>query len=188
MKVRHSVSSAILSASLLISVLTAGSYVFAAEEKGSSDNLRFTGQLVAQPCIVASGNESMEVNFHSVFKKTLYKQGRSSSQSFKVLLSECDLSLGKTVRVSFDGRRSLALPGLLALNMDSAASGIAIGIETADGTPIPLGEKTSSYPLKEGGNEIDFKAYIQAEPDAISKENITVGLFNATLTFYLDYE
>lgn len=188
MKRHHVFSRSLLYASLLISTLAAGSNVYAAEENSSSDNLRFSGQLVAQPCIIDEGNESRELNFDTVIEKFLYIHGRSNSRSFSLLLSECDLSVGKTVRISFDGVRSLALPNLLAVTEGGETSGIAIGLETSDGSPLPLGKETSDYQLKAGSNEIFFKAYVQAEPEAINNKNIVLGPFKAVATFYLEYE
>lgn len=188
MKIYHRFSRSFLYTSLLISSLAAGSYVYADEEKNGTDNLKFSGQLVAQPCIIGPGNESLEVDFHSIIDTSLYLHERSYPRPFSVILSECDLSVGKSVRISFIGNKSLALPGLLAVNTDSSAAGIAIGLETASGSPLPLGKETSEYQLKEGENSIDFKAFIQAEPDAITNKSIVLGPFAATATFYLEYE
>lgn len=188
MKMHQFFSREILHISLLVLALAAHQYVYAAGEQENTDNLRFSGQLVAQPCIIAPGNESVGIDLNSFIGKSFYLQARSGSQSFSVILSECDLSVGKTVRVSFKGNESLALPGLLALDAGSKASGIAIGLETANGTPLPLGKETAEYPLKQGENRIDFKAYVQGEPDAITNKSITPGPFTATVTFYLNYE
>lgn len=188
MKRHHRFSRSFLYTSLLISTLAAGPYVHAVEENSSSDNLRFSGQLVAQPCIIDQGNETLKLEFNSLIEKSLYIYGRSYSRPFSLLLSECDLSVGKNVRISFDGQRSLELPDFLAIIEGGQTSGIAIGLETADGSPLPLGKKTSDYQLKAGSNEIVFKAYVQAEPEAIVKKNIVLGPFTAVATFYLEYE
>lgn len=188
MKKYHVFSRPLLYTSLLISTLAAGSYVYAAGENNSSDNLRFSGRLVAQPCIIAEGDESRELNFDSIIEKSLYIHERTYSRPFSLVLSECDLSVGKNVKISFDGPRSLALPDLLAITEGGGTSGIAVGLETADGSPLALGKKTSDYQLKAGRNEIFFKAYIQAEPEAITKKDIVLGPFTAVATFYLEYE
>ena len=181
-------SRSFLYTSLLMTALAAGSSAYAAEDNSGADNLRFSGQLVAQPCIIDEGSESRELNFNSVIEKSLYVYGRSYSRPFSLLLSECDLSVGKNVRISFDGQRSLALPDLLAITEGGETSGIAVGLETADGSPLALGKKTSDYQLKAGSNEIFFQAYIQAEPEALTKKNIVLGPFTAVATFYLEYE
>lgn len=183
-------SQSFLYTSLLVSTLAAGSSAsaYAVEDNSGADNLRFSGQLVAQPCIIDQGNESLSLDFDSVIEKSLYIYGRSYSRPFSLLLSECDLSVGKNVRISFDGQRSLALPNLLAITEGGKTSGIAVGLETADGSSLPLGKKTSDYQLKEGSNEIYFKAYVQAEPEAMTKKNIVLGPFTAVATFYLEYE
>lgn len=181
-------SRAFIYTSLLMLTLSPASTAFAVEDNSGADNLSFKGQLVAQPCIIEQGNESRNMNFDSLIEKSLYIFGRSYSRPFSLLLSECDLSVGKNVRISFDGQRSVALPNLLAITAEGETSGIAVGLETADGSPLPLGKKTSDYQLKEGVNEIFFKAYVQAEPEAIAKKNIVLGPFTAVATFYLEYE
>lgn len=175
-------------ANMLMLTLAAGSSAYAVEDNSGADNLRFSGQLVAQPCIIDQADDSRNLNFDSVIEKSLYMDGRSYSRPFSLLLSECDISIGKNVRISFNGNKSLALPNLLAVTEGGKTSGIAVGLETADGSALPLGKKTSDYQLKEGRNEIFFKAYIQAEPDAIAKKNIVLGPFTAVATFYLEYD
>lgn len=194
MKIFHRGHRSFLYTSLLISTLSAGPLVHATDDFTrsndftGSDNLRFSGQLVEQPCIIEPDNETIKLEFDSIVEQSLYIYGRSSARPFILRLSECDLSVGNKVRVAFNGQKSLALPNLLAVNSGSTTSGIAIALETMDGNPLPLGKDTTDYLLLAGRNEITFKAYVQAEPEAIAKKNIVLGPFTATATFYIEYE
>ncbi|MEY0891466.1 fimbrial protein, partial [Providencia rettgeri] len=98
------------------------------------DNLHFHGILVEEPCIIKPGDESVRLDFGNVPDKNLYAYGRTVSEAFTINLSECDTSVGKSVNVTFSGTANMALPGYLALQSSSNASGFAIGIEDADGT------------------------------------------------------
>lgn len=168
---------------VFITLIPLSFYAFAA------DNMRFHGTLVAQPCVIPPGEEVITLDFGTVIDKYLYKNQRTSSQPFALHLSGCDLSLGNVVGVTFSGQENSALPGLVALDAISEASGIAIGIETQHGEPVPinhLGEKR--YPLSGGDTYLRMQAYVQAEPTAIAERTIAKGPFSAVLTFRLDYE
>lgn len=148
----------------------------------------YSGNLVAEPCTLLPENENVIVDFGSVVDKYLYLNNRTIGLSFQLNLTDCDLSLGKTLNVTFSGTESAALPGLLALAAGSQASGIAIGLETEQGRPLPLNTASDNYPLQEGNTIIRLQAYIQGEPDAIADKTIGRGPFNAIATFNLEYE
>ncbi|WP_413453373.1 fimbrial protein [Erwinia persicina] len=151
-------------------------------------NVRLHGALVAEPCIIAQGDESVRLDFGTVIDKYLYINERTRSQAFDIRLSQCDLSLAKTVKVTFGGVEDPKLKGLLAVNSDSKASGIAIGIETRAGQPLPLNKTGQGYRLVSGSNVLSLQAYVQAEPAAIAKRTIEGGPFSAVATFSLEYE
>jgi type 1 fimbria pilin len=153
-----------------------------------AENVRFHGALVAEPCVIPPGEENLQLDFGTVIDKYLYLNQRTHGQQFELHLTECDLSLGTTVRVTFGGNENPHLPGLLALDGASQASGIAIGMETPEGKPLPLNQTRQKYPLGKGSNLIAFKAYVQGEPEAIAKETIERGPFSAVATFSLEYE
>ncbi|CAI1045078.1 Fimbria A protein precursor [Serratia entomophila] len=153
-----------------------------------ADNMRFHGALVAEPCVIPPGEENIQLDFGTVIDKYLYLNQRTHGQQFALHLAECDLSLGATVRVRFSGNENPHLPGLLALAGGSQASGIAIGMETPEGKPLPLNQSGQKYPLAKGDNLLTFKAYVQGEPEAIAKETIERGPFSAVATFSLEYE
>ena len=154
----------------------------------AADNMVFHGALVAEPCTLRPGDEDISLDFGPVIDKYLYSYGRTQTKRFELVLQECDISLGNTVKVTFSGTGSTALPGLLALNDVSQASGIALGIETGDGKPVPLNKAAPPYLLSRGGNVLQFQAYIQGEPQAIAQKKINPGAFSAVATFAIEYQ
>ncbi len=155
----------------------------------AADNMRFHGELVAEPCVISPGEETVQLDFGTVIDKHLYSHRRTDSREFKLHLSNCDLTLGKTVQVMFSGAENPALTGMLALDASSEASGIGIGIESDSGKALPLNELgPHRYPLAAGENYLRMKAYVQGEPDAITNRTINRGPFSASMTFALTYD
>jgi type 1 fimbria pilin len=151
-------------------------------------NVRLHGALVAEPCVIPPGDENIRLEFGTVIDKYLYANQRTHGQAFEIHLTECDLSLGKTVKVTLSGIENPYLKGLLAIEGGSEASGIAIGMETQGGQPLPLNKSGEGYRLVSGSNTLTVLAYVQGEPDAIAKRSIERGRFSAIATFSLEYE
>lgn len=154
----------------------------------AADNMIFHGALVAEPCTLRPGDEDISIDFGTVIDKYLYTYGRTQAKRFELVLQECDTSLGNTVKMTFNGIGSAALPGLLALNNNSQASGIALGIETGDGKLVPLNKTALPYLLSTGSNVLQFQAYVQGEPQAIAQKKINPGAFSAVATFTIEYQ
>ncbi|MDI3206654.1 fimbrial protein [Pseudomonas shahriarae] len=57
----------------------------------------------------------MTLDFGTVTDKYLYINQRTPGQTFEIRLTECDASLGKTVKVAFSGIENPNLSGLLAV-------------------------------------------------------------------------
>lgn len=168
---------------LMIPVLLAGAPVAKAV-----DNVYLYGALVAEPCLIPAGEETIALDFGTVIDKSLYQNTRTAGQAFSLHLTECDVSLGKTLKVTFQGTESQALPGLLALDAGSQAKGIAIGLETTGAKALPINRASESYRLQNGDNRIALRAYVRGEPEAIRQQRIGRGGFSATATFSLEYE
>lgn len=152
------------------------------------NNVYLHGALVAEPCVVPPGDEEIPLDFGTIIDKYLYLNSRTLGQAFEIHLEECDVTLGKTVSVTFSGAENSALPGLLAIDGSSAATGIAIGLETPSAKPLLLNQASNKSLLEEGSNIIILKAYVQGEPEAIANETIERGPFSAVVTFSLEYE
>ncbi|MEL5640078.1 type 1 fimbrial protein [Serratia ureilytica] len=154
----------------------------------AAENMVFHGALVAEPCTLKPGDEDVKLDFGMVVDKYLYAHGRTPAKAFSLTLQDCDLSLGKTVKITFSGTGSTALPELLALDGGSQATGIALGLETATGQPVALNMPSQGFSLASGGNSLALQVYVQGEPTAIAQKNIGLGAFSAVVTFSLAYE
>lgn len=152
------------------------------------NNVYLHGALVAEPCVIPPGDEEITLDFGTIIDKYLYLNTRTLGQVFEIHLEECDLTLGKTVSVTFTGTENQALSGLLAIDGGSEATGIAIGLETPSAEPLPLNTQGDKSLLQDGGNIIALRAYVQGEPDAIADKTIGRGAFSAVATFNLEYE
>ncbi|MBH2526202.1 type 1 fimbrial protein [Serratia marcescens] len=154
----------------------------------AAENMLFHGALVAEPCVISPGKELIQLNFGSVVDKYLYLNQRTHGISLVIQLDECDLSVSKTVTLTFTGTENPNLPGLLLPQAGSQAAGVAIGLETPEGQLLPLNQSSAKYPLRAGSNAIQLRAYVQGEPQAIAQKRIAQGAFNAVATFILGYE
>ncbi|EIT7187759.1 type 1 fimbrial protein [Serratia marcescens] len=152
-----------------------------------AETMRLYGALVAEPCTLAPGDENIVLDFGTVLEKYLYQNQRTHSKAFRLHLTGCDVLPGSGVTVTFTGPPNAALPGLLALDGGSQAGGIAIGMETPEGKPLPFNETGALYPLVPGDNVLTLQAYVQGEPEAIRQQTIGRGAFSAVATFTLVY-
>ena len=153
----------------------------------AADNLSFKGNLVEEACTIRPGDEAVTLELWDVTSKHLYINTRTQGKGFTLHLEDCDTAIGDTVTIMFGGRENLALPGLLALDGGSGASGIGVGIETPSSKPLPLNTVGEEQVLSNGSNVIELKAYVQGEPDAIRDQTIGHGAYTVTSTFTLDY-
>ncbi|MDW5500714.1 fimbrial protein [Pseudomonas lundensis] len=168
---------------VLAGVLACG---LAAGAQATTD-MKLHGTLVAEPCVVAPGDDQVALDFGEVANKDLYRSGRTAGKAFQLRLTGCDLSIAKNVRVTFSGSENSKLPGLLALDGASQAGGVAVGLETPAGTPLALGKASDQYQLKAGSTVIDLQAYVRAEPQTVTDKSLTLGSFSTAATFTLDY-
>ncbi|MBJ9328032.1 type 1 fimbrial protein [Citrobacter amalonaticus] len=154
----------------------------------TENNLKISGQLVADPCTLSTASSDIPLNFGNLVSKYFYQTSRTPGEPFAIVLTDCDISLGSSATVTFKGTESVALPGLLVPD-DGDTHGIAFGIETDDKTPRPLtlNQPSPMYTLTNGTNTMMLRSYVQAEPQAVVDHSITAGPFVATATFQIDY-
>ncbi|WP_436876551.1 fimbrial protein [Siccibacter turicensis] len=157
--------------------------VFAAE-----DNVHFSGALVSEPCTLPDTDADIKLDFGSIIKKSLYEYQRTMSKPFEIHLQDCDPSLMQTVSVTFQGTADAELKDMLAIDASSTAKGVAIGLELADGTPLPLNKAGPFSQLSAGNNTLTFNAYVQAKPGFLENNNIVAGNFSTIGTFVLAYQ
>ena len=151
------------------------------------DNLYFHGTLVAEACTINPGDKDIKVEFDPVTAKSFYSNSRTESKTFFIKLSGCDSKISSGVKISFSGSESGKLPGLLAIDPSSQASGIAIGFETKDGQPLKLNVASPTLPLEGASTVLPFSAYVQGEPEAIANKTVKVGYFSAVALFTISY-
>ncbi|WP_213133152.1 fimbrial protein [Citrobacter sp. FP75] len=149
------------------------------------DNVTIDGTLVNLPCSLDPNSTNVPLDFGDLVSKYFYRNTRTLSREFKIVLIDCDLAIGQDVMVKFTGNQSV-MPGLLAPD-DGDIHGIAVGIELTDGTPVLLDKQTSAQPLTSGVTTLTFQGYVIGEPDAIKNQTIVTGPFIATTTFELIY-
>jgi type 1 fimbria pilin len=166
------------------------SLIFISSGGYAADNLKFSGELVRQPCILSPGDESIPLDFGVIIDKYLYAHERVRSETITIHLQNCDTSLAKMIRVSFSGAGNDALPGYLSVSSGDTESGLAIGLEKADdGAPININNGTNmDIEINPGAMDIKFNAFVRGEPKAIANKTISTGVFNAILNFSLIYE
>lgn len=155
-------------------------------------DINFHGEVVSEPCEVDINSDGQSVDFGVTAIKTFYLAGRSDSKPFSIGLKNCDVSISKTVLVSFIGAEDGDQKGYLSLK-SAQVKGLAIGIESISGdvqnpsTLIPLNTGSAKYSLTQGANSFKFAAFLQASPKSIADHSITEGDFNTTVEFHLEY-
>lgn len=154
----------------------------------AEDNVKFHGALVALPCVIPPGEENITLDFGTIITKYLYANGRTKGQKFGIHLTQCDTSIANSVKVMFSGNEDGVLTGFLELNTGTQAEGVAIGIETGSGQFLPLNTLSPYRNINSGDNTLSFISYVQGYPRNIAGENIKVGNFAASATFWLYYE
>ncbi len=144
------------------------------------------GQLVFEPCTLSQASENITLSFGTIVKNYFYTADRTPPEPFSIELTNCDTGIGTEAFVTFRGAESIALPGLLVPD-NGTLPGLAIGIETPEGKPLPLNKTSPVYALSDGTTTLNFQGYVQAEPDAIRDKTLVTGDLSATATFEITY-
>lgn len=144
------------------------------------------GQLVFEPCTFSQASENITLSFGTIVKNYFYTADRTPPEPFTIELEGCDTSIGSDAYITFRGAESIALPGLLVPD-NGTLPGLAIGIETPEGKPLPLNKTSPVYALSDGTTTLNFQGYVQAEPDAIRDKTLVTGDLSATATFEITY-
>lgn len=149
-------------------------------------DLRVSGDLVAEPCVVNVDSIERQVKFNSIPSRNFYLHSRSAPENFVIVLEQCDVDIAKNVSISFTGDDDSEQPGLLAVTGE--AKGIAILLETEQGELVSINHGKTKFTLRKGITTLEMKAYLQASQKSIINHSIKEGEFSATAIFNLEYE
>lgn len=162
------------------------SLLMAASVQASDNNLQISGALVTEPCNLDVNNNTLAVDFGTVIEKGLYKDIRTLGVPLHITLTDCDISLGKTVSITLSGSESSSLPGYMTTT-GTGSTGIDIGFELPDGKKLPVNQPSPEFNLQDGIVQITLMAYVRAESDAIKNKSLVPGDFKATATIDAAY-
>ena len=160
-------------------------------------NVTFDGELLDRPCQIDSGSLNQTVRFlERPVKDFQYAPGRGPTESFSIRLVQCNTgTVWKTVKLRFSGDKESAMKELADyfLKVTGGNAGkLAIGILDTDGaTPVKLGEAHNhgqGTSIDRDTLQFNFKAYVQATPDALAQKSVTPGSYASTANFELFYE
>lgn len=152
----------------------------------ATDNLHFSGTLLTTFCKPVIHGETLgEVVFPEMAAPDLMLRGQSARAKLVISLKDCSgPTLKNGLRVTFSGSEEQALPGFLALDSGSTASGFAIGLETLAGTQVMFNRPAgATFALNSGSNELILNAWLQT----VSGTRVMPGTFIATATATFEY-
>lgn len=149
-------------------------------------SIHYRGELVAGACsLVVNDGLLASVDFHTLGSGSFDANGQSPHIPFTLNLKDCHSALANGVLVTFQGVEDSTLPGLLALEPSSEASGFAIGVETAAQQPLNINAaQGTAFIVREGVTTITLQAWLQK----YTGEDITPGEFSGTATVNFEYQ
>ncbi|EOZ9390974.1 fimbrial protein [Enterobacter cancerogenus] len=174
---------------LLLTTLSHAGILRAATELLGGD-VRFHGTVVALPCSIVPGSDNLVVDFKQASVKDLYLNTKTRITPFTIHLDNCSTGVFNTVSVIFSGPEDSKLPDHLVITPggQGSASGVGIGLEEMDGTEVKLNRPTTPQSIQSSTMDLNYKAYLQGEPDAVNNKTISFGNFTASATFTLNYQ
>ncbi len=171
-----------------------GSIAFSAK----AVDISFHVDLTDYPCKIDTGSDNQTVHFLKYpVKNFQMNPGNTPPQKFSIRLRDCDSnSSWKIVRFIFSGNKESQMKERSDYFLSVTGSGnegkLAIGLLDTDGkTPLKLGEShnhSNGTPLIDGSMNLDFFAFVQATPDAISNKSVQPGEYESLVRFELVYE
>ena len=159
--------------------------------------VRFDGELLDRPCQVDPASNGQTVQFlERPAKDFQYAPGRGPAENFSIRLIQCNTgTIWKTVKLRFSGDRESAMKeqSEYFLKVTGVNAGkLAIGLLDTDGTTLmKLGDAHNhgqGTPIDRDTLQFNFRAYVQATPDALAQKSVTPGSYASTANFELFYE
>ncbi len=153
-------------------------------------DMKFHGTVIALPCEVVSGDEVIDIDFGKVNVKDIYLNKKVAIKPLNIHLEHCRTDVFNSVSVTFNGTEDDALEDHIAITPDGqdGASGVAIGFQELNGTPIKLGEPTAAHTITKDSMVLSWQVYLEGSQDAIEHQTIRYGAFGATATWTLNYQ
>ncbi|MGM8653107.1 fimbrial protein [Enterobacter hormaechei subsp. xiangfangensis] len=124
--------------------------------------IKFTGDIVDTPCVVAQKSQNQTINLGQVKQSSLNGTVglTSAGTQFQIVLEDCKLdpTTPEKAYITFTGISSQ--PNVLDVAMQQGgATGVGIQITDAKGNAIPINtQHTNASDLVDGQNVLDFKA------------------------------
>lgn len=158
--------------------------------------VNFDGELINLPCRLAPESTSLNISFPDrpvqVFQTS---PARTPMQNINIRLMECDVnSVIKTVKLKFNGEKETAMKGQsdYFIRVSGINRGkLAVGLLDTTGRPLKLGvahNDNRGTAITSTILTLNFKAFIQATPDAIAQRAVAAGAYQAVASFELSYE
>ncbi|PMY64843.1 MULTISPECIES: fimbrial protein [Pseudomonas] len=180
------------------------SSLYASDISGPIDQLFLDGSITRSECTLPKGvGTQIKVSMGTIEKRHFNGKGSTSDAAgFNIQLTDCvsgsyptdqpwNFFQTSNANIRFEGAKGSTVldadKGILSLNSDSTATGLAVQILQADGkTPVTLGVDTPIVRLQDGITDVPLKArYIQTSSSAAGPQP---GSANATANFTLTYK
>lgn len=157
-------------------LVMSSSSAFAAQ--GETSEVRFTGEIKENTCVLDTGSKNLPVELGVVESSVLSEQGKSSQpKPFTITLKDCDLS---NASVTFSGETE----NETALKVNGGATGVGIQIlENGNLLSVDGSKASAKKDTGSGTATFDFAArYIAL------KNGITGGTADAVAKYTVNYD
>ncbi|MBK5344076.1 fimbrial protein [Pseudomonas sp. RSB 5.4] len=164
---------------------------------------RLTGSVTVAGCSMPEGVGSIiDVPMKNWERRVFNGPGSvTETQGFNITLESCiagtytgnptwNYFSGNTANIRLDGAKGSMIvdgtQGVLGLNSEATASGVAVQVLKKDGTPMPLGVEVPVMPVQDGNTVLEFGArYIQTAGNSTGPQP---GSATATANFTITYK
>jgi type 1 fimbria pilin len=147
--------------------------------------VKFTGDIVDAPCVVAPESQDQTINLGQVKKSVFTAAGDKSPRTqFQIKLEECDATVAQNASITFTGLADETNNDLLNVSRGPGATkGVGIEISDRNSAPIALNKPSADFSLVNGQNIIDFGARYVSTVAAV-----TTGHANGVVDFNFTYK
>ncbi|TCV04748.1 fimbrial protein [Samsonia erythrinae] len=149
-------------------------------------NMRFQGEIIAEPCRVEAGDRQMTVQMGQISSNRFHSVGEDVNPvPFTLHLQECTTSVSQRVGITFLGVADGKNPDVLSIGEGTGiATGVGIALFDEHDRLIPVNSPPRNWqPLYNGPNMLHFVAKYRA-----TGHPVTGGVANALAWFSLTYE